>query len=49
VWRSRSRGRHCRQLAGQGRCARGTWGQSTNALGQNICSARDFAGGPKGT
>ena len=49
AWRSRSRGRHCRQLAGQGRCARGTWGQSTNALGQNICSARDVAGGPKGT
>ena len=26
VWRSRLRGRHRRQLAGQGRCARGTWG-----------------------
>ena len=48
AWRSRSRGRHCRQLAGQGRCARGTWGQSTIALGRNICSARDFAGGPEG-
>jgi len=24
-WRSRSRGRHRRRLAGQGRCARGTW------------------------
>ena len=47
AWRSRSRGRHCRQLAGQGRCARGTWGQSTIALGRNICSARDFAGGPE--
>jgi hypothetical protein len=23
-------------------------GQSTNALGRNICSARDFAGGPEG-
>ena len=25
AWRSRSRGRHRRRLAGQGRCARGTW------------------------